>query len=495
MLRVAFLAFSLLAILFTVGRAQPPEKGVQDGSPLREPDPVLWTTNLTASATAAPKPVLRYELLPGRRELTPGNAALSYSRAIILRPPYPRDPKAAQAQREQTEQWSKLPIDQLPTAKLEAFLAPYRDLLNEVDDAARRIDCDWQWDRLKITDLSSLFPVVQGHREMVSILHLRTRLLLAQKKYDEAFRSIQTCYQMGKHLTESTTLIEYLVGIAISQIALAQLQDWAGLSQTPNLYWAMTSYPRPLANARQALEGETRFHAKVPLFKDLEQPMNEATALKLLREVYVGMASDVGMDENLNGLEKLTTEVGLRAEVAFRGPAAKKDLVALGEPAEKIEKMSQAQAMLLRAVYRYREGWDDGLKLFYLPTHVALKELDAMVARAKVAREKETDDPLNAILALHFPSLAKVRFASARFERRFELFRAVEAVRLQTATNGGKLPATLAEVTTVPVPLDPFTNKPFEYSVKDRTFTLTAPRTKADQPNMGEHIYNVTIRP
>ena len=37
---------------------------------------------------------------------------------------------------------------------------------------------------------------------------------------------------------------------------------------------------------------------------------------------------------------------------------------------------------------------------------------------------------------------------------------------MHAAANGGKLPATLADVTVVPVPLDPVTGKPFDYRLE-----------------------------
>jgi hypothetical protein len=45
--------------------------------------------------------------------------------------------------------------------------------------------------------------------------------------------------------------------------------------------------------------------------------------------------------------------------------------------------------------------------------------------------------------------------------------RTIEAIRLHAHQNGGRLPASLTEIKSVPVPLDPYTNKPFEYALKD----------------------------
>jgi len=57
-------------------------------------------------------------------------------------------------------------------------------------------------------------------------------------------------------------------------------------------------------------------------------------------------------------------------------------------------------------------------------------------------------------------------------EQRLALFRVVEAVRLDGAKSGGKLPANLTDLG-VPVPIDPVSGKAFEYKVDGMTALLT----------------------
>jgi hypothetical protein len=52
--------------------------------------------------------------------------------------------------------------------------------------------------------------------------------------------------------------------------------------------------------------------------------------------------------------------------------------------------------------------------------------------------------------------------AQARPELRRARLQVIEAVRMHAAATG-KLPATLEEITVVPVPLDPASGKPFRY--------------------------------
>jgi len=45
------------------------------------------------------------------------------------------------------------------------------------------------------------------------------------------------------------------------------------------------------------------------------------------------------------------------------------------------------------------------------------------------------------------------------------------------AAETGQLPKTLEDISIVPVPLNPATNKPFEYQLKGGTATLELPRS------------------
>ena len=55
--------------------------------------------------------------------------------------------------------------------------------------------------------------------------------------------------------------------------------------------------------------------------------------------------------------------------------------------------------------------------------------------------------------------------------RQIALLRHVEALRLHAARHDGKLPARLCDIS-VPLPEDPFTGKPFDYTVEGTTAHL-----------------------
>jgi hypothetical protein len=76
--------------------------------------------------------------------------------------------------------------------------------------------------------IGTLLPSVQKCRELASALTCRAMLRVKEGKYDEAWQDLLACHRLGRLITRGATLIESLVGIAISQIAsnatLAYLQ-------------------------------------------------------------------------------------------------------------------------------------------------------------------------------------------------------------------------------------------------------------------------------
>jgi hypothetical protein len=72
----------------------------------------------------------------------------------------------------------------------------------------------------------------------------------------------------------------------------------------------------------------------------------------------------------------------------------------------------------------------------------------------------------------------KTKLAQTRTDSIIAQLRTVEAIRLYAAANDGKPPRKL-EDTGVPVPIDPFSGKPFDYHVEDdgklAVFRITPP--------------------
>jgi hypothetical protein len=257
-----------------------------------EPEP----TRLTLRPAAAPAPALKYVLLPEVQDQTPGNAALDYYRAFspewwghIRRP----------------DVWEKVAAaPQAPLAELRrGDLNWLRDstMLREVDRAARRAHVDWEMtERLRRDGYGVLMPDVQALRQVGTLLAVRARLEMAAGDFDRAVYTLQTGLALARHVGDAPSLIQALVGLAVADAMLTQLEELLQQPGAPNLYWALTDLPRPFADLRRGLQGEKlSLLGTLPLLRDLETtpltPQQQQTLLAMLgAEGFLGLYSRQG---------------------------------------------------------------------------------------------------------------------------------------------------------------------------------------------------------
>ncbi len=320
---------------------------------------------LAVGPAAAPKPSLKYRLYPDRRDLTPGNAATLYYRAMAsfvensallkeIREPY-------------WSEWLETPLKDLPMDQVREKLAYARNLLHEVEVASRRKDCDWQIED-RPEGIGLLLPEVQGFRNVAVVLAVRARYEIAQGKWDDAARSLRIGYTVGRHMGQGPTLIHVLVGGAVARIMDGQVETLLQQPEAPNLYWALTDLPRPYLDPELAVAQESRMIDRmIPWVKRLDGPP--------LSEAEVGaVAAEVRRDQ-----DDLIRDFGLvkppeleRIAQAFflvQGQGeAKRGLAARGKfTAAELEAMPLFQAVALYAYLEYRDSHDEMLKWIHAP--------------------------------------------------------------------------------------------------------------------------------
>jgi len=406
---------------------------------------------LTVQPMAAPKPALRYLLLPELKELSPGNPISNYLKCTL--------DNDASAERENISKAALL----------------------QVDRAARLDKPDWQiLLKIKTEGIDLLIPGVQKLRFFDAALHVRFREELSQGRFDDALRTAKTMFAIARHLSEHPTVIGDLVGIAIAYVAIGPLEEMLEQPGCPNLYWALTNLPNPLVPLDKGMEGERVMI--LAEFRDLDDtaPMNKEQLKKFLAHLdkLVGLIGEGGKP-NPNPRAWLTARN--RDEALVR--AARNRLVELGLPEERLLRFPADQVILLDEKREYEARRDDVMKLMNLPAW----EIEALLGQTKKAREPALFDKL-------VPALEKVRLAQGRLEQRIALLRHVEALRLHAAAHDGKWPEKLSDVA-VPLPVDPFTGKPFLYTVEGAVAHLrgSPPATYEKWPFFNIH-YELAIQ-
>ena len=118
----------------------------------------------------------------------------------------------------------------------------------------------------------------------MSWLRFRVKLELAEGRFDDALRTLQTGFQMARHVGEGPTLIQSLVGLAFAAIIVDAAAEWGTAPGSPNLYWALATLPNPLIDLRATVAGEAEVMANTfPPFREFEKgPVSEARATELI---------------------------------------------------------------------------------------------------------------------------------------------------------------------------------------------------------------------
>jgi hypothetical protein len=427
---------------------------------------------VTLSPQAAPTPSLKYRLLPDARDLVPGNAATLYYRSEAMF--VENQNLLKELQMNYWDQWTTMPLADLPREEVAKKVYPFRNILHEVELATLRRDCDWHLEN-RPEGIGLLLPEVQGFRNYARVLVVRARLAIAEHRLDDALRDVRIALALARHLSEGPTLIHVLVGAAIANVLINPLEELIQQPGAPNFYWSLAVLPRPFLSIEPAIREEgTLFERMWPgLNRVPETPMSRAEVDALKRDLRKKLG-------DFNLVEPSCAQIALQCwwEIATY-PVARRSLIAQGLPAEEVESMPHFQVVALYAWRQHRQSWEELEKWLHLPEgwrQEGYRKAGEEYRKALVRIDRLYFRGLLTALGGTFPpAYEKVFLARGRLERRLEGIRCLEALRLYAASHDGKLPASLADITEVPVPVDPLTHKPFEYQVHGGKASLASP--------------------
>ncbi len=459
-----FYALAIIAIMAATATAQP----------IVEPKDGKVTYTMTISPTAAPKPASKYYLLPEYRDSIEGNRVQMFLRCFME-----QDKFFGREQSERREKLNLLPLSELPKGtNEEGGNLVSRDMY----DAARMTRTDWQLGYFMRRDgIKTLLPDAQKFRSLAHVLKTRVRGEIAIKDFPSALRSLQTLFSLAQTMDAHPTFVGTLVGFAIEATAIDAIQEMIAQPGCPNLYWSLSDLPSPLLDFRQARQGE-----RLLVSEQFKSVMN-ATEILTDKEMYK-VIDDIGDLARYAGgvLGKPSVRYAFWSVDTKRLEVARERLIQYGIKPTLVKQMSGLQVAVTDDLYRSDEYRDEFLKWVNLPPHQALVGLVA--ENAELQKHKE-----DLVLApIFIPAMVIVLQSRTRIQQRVEYLRVIEAVRLYAFENGGKLPATLDSIK-LPIPLDPVTGKPFSYTVKADTATLTGGNPSPGTPSTNRS-YEIRIR-
>ncbi|HEX3146856.1 MAG TPA: hypothetical protein VHR66_02070 [Gemmataceae bacterium] len=429
---------------------------------------------LDVQPMAAPVPALRYQLMPEVAEMNPGNAVQAYLRAFGGQ----HDFFFSKEQGEERERLLKCPLTDIKPGQLKDYGG---SALRQADHAARMEYADWNMlPQMREHGYMLLLPEIQQLRTLASALAVRGRGQLVDKDFEGATRTLKTLFALARHLGEYPTLITGLVGSAIAQIGLNLVEEFIQQPGAPNLYWALTAIPQPLVDVRKAVSAERIIGDATygPLMdpKHVWSVDEIATAKQKFKEFAAMLVNEAD--------ERIDAEQWLKGRVADEKwlQASRKGLVDAGYPATPVSQYPPEQVLLYHLSHKARAQLDEVAKWVPVPYWQAEAALEEAAKKPVEMEEKLTK-------AMVF-NLGKLRATHVRLEQRIDLLRIAEAIRLEAAKNGGKLPASLSDVS-APIPVDPVTGKAFEYKLDGMTALVSG---RATPISSGVMQYRYEIR-
>jgi len=435
-------------------------------SPGRSDEPPSRVT-LTLHPAAGSVPALRNRLLPNLYEKQKGNAVPMYAKAML----------ALHETGDDGERRKKLLAGPLSACTKEAVDALVGNTaLDLVRLAALREHCDWDLPLHERNMISLVLPELQQMRSLATLVVLKARAQTAAGDYAAALETLRTAYSMARHLAETPLLINGLAALVMQGMADEVLLEMVQQPGAPNLYWCLTALPRPLVDERRGYEGEMQvldftWRRWNGLLDEIPDDAAIAEFLKAYSEFASLASSDTATPANQAALAA-AAEKNLRT--AGRRPDIREYVVRAGFAEERLRGLSDLQLAMVFSRLKHDELRDDTFRWISLPYAEAKDGLQA--ATERLAAAKTSQEEILPLASMLVPAVKQVRVRHARAQRRIDVLRLIEALRLYAAEHDGRLPKSLGELQArTPIPTDVVTGKPPEYRTGDGVATLTLP--------------------
>ena len=437
-------------------------------------------------------PAFKHRFTVPPHETIPGNAITHYLRSLGERG-LSRPWEYAEKETDyKIHDWYsiKTKAEDIPMDKFKLCSKVFDGLINNhMSRATLCRNVDWG---LAVEDLKGpetigfLLPSVQGTREMAQALQIQIRLAIIEKRFDDAIDRLRMVHTLGQNVNELGFLVSSLVGVAEVGIANEGTLMLISQDDAPNLYWALAELPVPVIDQRKSLRLESSMAIRMfPELMDLENANYSKEKWKALLSQYIEQATELqGMVSN-NANIRQGPLFSFAAAMSGYGKAKNRLIESHGYEADTVKAMSVAQVLLTDAALDIQFFSQQREKAWHVPFEKSKKFDDAWEKELALA---ESQLRLGAIVVGMFsPAVTAVRTASTRAQARTNILMAIESLRNHAALHG-TFPESLDELD-LPVRANPFTGKPFNYSLEADKAVLTF-----DEGNQSIQRYEISIK-
>ena len=310
---------------------------------------------LNVSPAPAPKPALRYQLLPELKEMNPGNPIQNYMKCFMEQQRFFFDKEAF----ERREKLLAMPLKELPAQELQDYGG---FALCQADRAARLDNPDWQiLLKLKADGIGLLHPrraadsgpwpppsrCGSGPRSPWAASTTRSapprRCSPCRATWASTRRSSATWWA-----SRSRTM------------AIGPLEEMLEQPGCPNLYWALTNLPNPLVPLDKG-DGKASGCASVWVFRDLDdkRPDERGPDQEVHRVTWTS-CSEMGSTSQQGEGVRAWLDARTKDEAVVG--AARRRLVENGLPEERLLRFPADQVILLDEKREFEVRFDDLMK-------------------------------------------------------------------------------------------------------------------------------------
>lgn len=402
--------------------------------------------------------------LPAESQLRSGNAAIE-----LLRMPWEQT-NFMELERKMMNEWLEMEGDDPELQKYERAFLVFKEKMRR---AAYTRDADWDYPLGEQPLMSILLPDVQGMRGFAGrVMSLWIRIQIAKGEIKSAEEGLLIQMACARHVSRTPFIVCQLVGSAIGLIGFEQFENLIQHPESRNYYHALAMLPNTFGDFSAAMDIEITFvRNSMPSLAGAElPPVGDRRWQVAFDEFFTGnVLSPVSSEVDQKNMLKQSKELAT-------------DLLSFGMSKDQVARMDAKEVCVRWLVSQTDRLGRKVLVAIRLPQHQAIQELIKIEKEASRLKAKtfpagalSQENLTGAIPASMFDLYSdRAIFGCYRTGRRARLLQIVEAIRHHASQNKNRLPDSLSEIA-LPLPLDPFTNKPAEYVVKDNVATLRWP--------------------
>jgi hypothetical protein len=426
---------------------------------------------LTISPSAAPRPELMYYLLPRFTELKRGSAYPFYARLTKERN------DSAKEHYYKAGDLLERPLNEAAGKEISEYVRSVESVTDQIRFASTRTHCEWEYPLGEVDTFSIMLPDVNEIRMFYRIVAIKARHEIATRQFDQAVDTLLTGFAMARHIDDGPFLVHDFVAVDCAKIMLEQLRELISSTDSPNMYWALTSLRQPLIDIRPSILFERELlELTVPEVTKLDSIKSEEDWTRLARRLIRIDFEARQVDTSVPFDEQARMEQLRQSETSARRYLLREGI----HNQIQLDAMSTPEVLVRWMVIPYLRDRDALFKWCYVQPWQIPKSL-------REKKESRPDESLFASIFLHWPIEESV-MAPVGVEQQIAGLRIVEAIRMYLAEHN-RLPANLAEIKQVPIPDDPATGTPFEFRFADGEITLRSSLTYRAGVN-----YRITVR-